>query len=271
MCSHPSVTKFDCFDICDVCGLETLDVDSGGTHEFSGSCALSLGTESFSELIVDIPEEMRKGIVEMYESLMTTFACGQVLRGDKKKAVFAALYFFTRQRNKMVCLPKDVIMRFSLDNKSFNEGSKIVFAAFPVFRAITNNVVSFFEYFISRASVPPVFTQSELFMIQLKLKHVVPLKKLNNLQPQHVCACVILSVLLASPTDKKFKRAPFLRDIGLSDINIRKINQILTPELIKLQQKHNVAARVITKAFRMWQQSCRTKRKQIIRTQSIQI
>ncbi len=232
-CAHPSVSAVGYFDVCNDCGLET---PSAGEDDFFGASLVSgggsakksskmtkdfngLSSACFSDLIMDLDQDKRGEIISMYEAILTS-SCPKLLRGDKRRALFAALYFWTRQRDGPACLPGHVIARFSINSKLFNVVSDVIHEAYPFTRAIVNKPVDFLHLSSQcRTDVQRTF-------VALRLAYVSKDRRFNNYHPQHICASAIFHT---DPTAGK----SLAKDYFISDISLKNMYKIVMPTLVE--------------------------------------
>jgi hypothetical protein len=234
-CIHVNSSFYEGFNICDNCGLETLELDN--TNEYNNNnFSINLSSENYIALMDDIPTQLKNEIVENFESLVNYFIQNglQILRGDKKKAIFAVFYFFYRQKNGLSCIAKDTLVKFNINKKNFGMGSKIIFDIYPSFRNITVTIGSYLPYMenIYERFSKRRFSTLELFTLKLLFKKLNVNRKFNNFQPHAVCVCVILKVVPIS-----FKKNGFMKTVGISEVVVKKINVILDRELF-LEKKN---------------------------------
>jgi hypothetical protein len=214
-CNHVFTESEDQSVVCVNCGLEqdndlykALDND---LKRNSSNYSVRVPVDDLNYYLEELPVDIKSQIINTFEKLLQL----NNLRGNGKKALLAACYFYLSSANSFTLTCRDVYHKFKIDKKKFSEGKQLFLTHFPEHRTLEKKISEYVDIIFSRFSLPE--TQKEL--VSDTCKKIDDNTRFVNFNPYSVCACVVYQKL----NGLGIKKNVFIKRIGMSEVTVQKI------------------------------------------------
>lgn len=143
------------------------------------------------------------------------------LRGNRKKAIVAVSYMFVNFNRGVYYTYDDIIKKFSIDRKKLSFAIRLFLTSIAEYRNLIIYPKDFSYKILKECLNSKEISKEEVDKLcDIAIKRN---KKLANLSPYNVCACIIYKFFLST----KIKRCNFINSVKVSDSSIQKILPLL--------------------------------------------
>lgn len=216
-CKHNFIQDYNNLLMCEFCGLENND--NNLNYDIPRSVGYSLTKKIDDDLSkylnnAETSDIIKKEIINIFEQLLQK----KNLRGDGKRALLAACYFYSKLKSGSSITSRDIYQKFGIEKKKFNEGKHLLLTYYPNFRTITKKISDYIDSIFEKFQI----STTKRDLIFKKCESINSKPDFDNYNPYSVCACIIFKEL-SFTGDIRVKKNIFVKEVGMSDVTVQKI------------------------------------------------
>jgi transcription initiation factor TFIIIB Brf1 subunit/transcription initiation factor TFIIB len=223
MCDH-EFNNFGELSICVVCGYQSEDINYNydtTTYKHATIVTMPKIYQTYNSYLEDMSETTRQKIYTLFEELVQQ----NNPRGDGKRALLAACDFYIGCDEGRPQTSKNIQQKYGITRHKFSDSKQLLLNNYKHYRLLEMKISNYIDCVFTNFN----FDKTYKPLLREKIKPLDAELKFVNHNPFSVCACFVYKWLLEHGS-LEIKRNAFVKKVGMSDVTITKIINLL-PEI----------------------------------------